>query len=341
MAILEIEGWDHKQITPVRSGWVYTVPSFSQAGRFAGVGWAYRSTGAGTSTGDFTGFTATAGPLTCGAGVFMSSAVETNVNLMEFRETAISHMFVRPITTSGQIGLYRGDGTLLQSSAPAVTHPGAWDHMELKGTVHDTTGVGIVRVNGTVVINFTGDTRNGGTGVINTVRLSSGDSSDGAFYDDFYLLDSTGPAPWNDFLGDVRVSTLTPSGDGSFSQLLGSDGNSVQNYLLTQEVPPVGTTYVGSATVGQRDTYAFTDLPTASGQVLGVRPLLYAHKADAGAAAFKPVTRLAGVERIDTAIPLSPTLVTPLTGALLTVDPSNAAWTVANVNAAEFGAEVA
>lgn len=342
MSVIEVEGWDHKQFVPPKPGWTYTVPATTpQAGRF-GTGFLYRSTGAGTSTADYTGFAPTAGPLTQGVAVFLSSSIETTVNTLEFREGSITHLYLRPITQAGQLGLYRGDGTLLASTAATAFHPDAWDYTEFKATIADSGGTAVVKLNGTQVISFTGDTRNGGTGVISGIRLSSGDSSGGAFYDDYVLLDSLGPAPYNDFLGDVRVSTLVGNGDGTFSQLLGSDGNSVQNYLQVNEVPPVGTTYNGSATVGQRDTYAMTDLPTTSGQVLAVRPLLFAHKADAGAGNLKVVTRLAGgTERVEALQAMTATLVTPHLGDLRTVDPANAAWTIASVNGAEFGMEVA
>ena len=52
-------------------------------------------------------------------------------------------------------------------------------------------------------------------------------------YDDLYICDGTTVPgePVNDFLGDVRVDTLYPNGNGNSSQWVGQDANSTDNYL--------------------------------------------------------------------------------------------------------------
>src|SRR5437764_673985 len=57
-----------------------------------------------------------------------------------------------------------------------------------------------------------------------------------AYLDDLYVCDATGTTN-NTFLGDVRVHTLVPSGNGTDSGLTGSDGNQVNNYQLVNTVP--------------------------------------------------------------------------------------------------------
>lgn len=252
---------------------------------------------------------------------------------------------------SGQVGLYRSVTDTLVVAAPgAPISMGAWNYLEcFCGSLNATTGRVIVRVNGATVIDFTGNTLGGGTSndtpgplqYISVYVTSLAGQLNTNPVDDLYICDDTGPAPYNTFLGDVKVETLIPNNNGTFSQLLGSDGNSVDNYQLVDEQPPSGTDYVGSATVGQRDTYQFTDLVATSGSVLAVQTMASALKSDAGTGNMKTISRLAsGTERLSGSIALPSTLGW-VSGGVQTTDPSSAAWTIANVNGSEFGVEVA
>src|SRR5262245_56180486 len=84
---------------------------------------------------------------------------------------------------------------------------GQWFYMEMKVTIHDTAGAVVVRIDGQTVLNLTNqDTRNGGTGFCNSIQFICGNV--GSAYmsynlDDFYICDTAGSAPFNDFLGDV------------------------------------------------------------------------------------------------------------------------------------------
>jgi hypothetical protein len=252
---------------------------------------------------------------------------------------------------SGQVGLYRGSTDALVAAAPgAPVSMGAWNYLEcFSGPLNATTGHVIVRVNGATVIDFTGNTLGGGTvddtpgplQYISVYVTSIAGQLNTNPVDDLYICTDAGSAPYNGFLGDCKVETLIPSNNGTFSQLLGSDGNSTDNYQLVDEQPPAVADYVGSATVGQRDTYAFTDLVTTSGTVHAVQTMAYALKSDAGTGNIKTVQRLgSGTERVSSSIAL-PSTAGWVTAGPQTTDPAGAAWTIGNVNASEFGVEVA
>ena len=98
--------------------------------------------------------------------------------------------------------------------------------------------------------------------------------------DDLYLVDLTGPYPFNDRLGNVKVEQLLPSAAGATTQWTPSTG---ANWAAVDEQPPSSTDYVGSTTSGQRDLYATTDLVSTTGTVLAVRPAWFIAKSDAGA----------------------------------------------------------
>lgn len=232
----------------------------------------------------------------------------------------------------------RRNGTVVLATGTKVFNIGVWYYVELKIVFDDTVGAVQLKVDGVTDINLTNvDTKATSNPSANLLSLSG---SNPVLYDDLYVLDGSGPSPYNDFLGDCRVETLLPNGDGNSSQLLGSDGNSVNNYLLVDEAtqPNSDTDYVESATVGQKDTYAYGNLAVVSGTVYAVAPIPWAKKTDAGSRAICTVARLAGTE-VDSgaiALPSSYTYYQDIR----TTKPGGGAWTIADVNAAEFGVKV-
>jgi hypothetical protein len=84
-----------------------------------------------------------------------------------------------------------GAGT---SANNAVAGPNTWQYVEWQTKIHDSAGFHVVRVNGVEVISVAGiDTRNGGNGIVDTVRIGDpGNAGRVAQYDDLYL--TTGSA---------------------------------------------------------------------------------------------------------------------------------------------------
>lgn len=242
------------------------------------------------------------------------------------------------ISNIGTLELYRGTtaGTLLASSVNPLFTLNNRHHIEFKCTIADAGGTCIVRVDGVEVINFTGDTRNGGT----NTWLDQLGIGDNATIDSVVWRNTAGAAPYNDFMGDQLVLTLLPNGDGASSQFLGSDGNSVNNSLLVDELPVNTTDYVGSSTVGQRDLYAFEDLIPA-GTVHAVQVNAYVTKTDAGARNFKHLNRSGGGTVNAGANAALTTSYAIVTSALLITDADGTGWTPAKVNAEQFGIECA
>ena len=249
------------------------------------------------------------------------------------------------ITLSASVGgllqVRRGTetGTILGSGSTLVA--GQWYYLELKVTLSDASGVVELKVNGAADITLSGqDTKNAGTKTVfdNIIVGNSGASTD-YIYDDLYLCNAAGSVN-NTFLGDTRVRCLLPNGNGNSSQLLGSDGNSTDNYLLVDEAVPSTADYVGSATLDQKDTYTFNDLPDASGTIHGVQVAALATKTDAAARNLAIVTRSGGTDYdgSDVALALG---TNAYVRQVRETDPATAAaWSIAGVNAAEFGAKV-
>ncbi|GEM_PF-953812 len=260
------------------------------------------------------------------------------------------HMYIRRLSNNA-IAVYRGDpnagaaggvsGTQIASSA-AATLDGNWHFIELFATINATTGQLIVKVDGNTVINFTGNTRNGGTSTnIDAIRFRTGVNnitpSCVISVDDFYVCDATGTVN-NGFLGDIRVQSMMPNAAGSSTQL--ATTGSATNYLNANEVPFNDATYNSSSVVGQRDTYGLSDLVAATTTVLGVQSVAHMQKSDAGVANAKVALKSGASVYYDTTQSLSTTAMA-YTQVRENDPATSAAWTVANTNALEAGMEVA
>lgn len=262
--------------------------------------------------------------------------------ILAFIDSGTIHITIS-VNTSGQILVYRGahGATLLATSASALATD-TWYYLEVKVTINDSTGTVEVRVNGsnTGWHNITGaDTRNGASAQVNAIRIDGGTQD--MRWDDLVIMDGSGSAPHNDFIGDVRVDAYLPNGNGNSSQLDGSDGNSVDNYLLVDDAAPDSdSTYVQSATATEKDTYAFANMSHTPATIYGVQINMTAKKDDAGTRSIAAVTRSDGADYDGTTQALS----TAYTGyrEVLTQDPdTSAAWTKSGFDAAEFGVKVA
>lgn len=232
-------------------------------------------------------------------------------------------------------------GTIIAQSDPNVIRFGQYYHIETKLVAGAVAGTIEVRVNGTTVASFTGNT---GTATFKTVILGTVNDVDsnaaGVFIDDFVLMNGAG-ATNNDFIGDSRVQNFLPNGNGNYSELIGQDADSIDNYLNVDEAAPdSGTTYNGGATSGDQDSYAFPNLPTNIDTVRGVAQRAFAANSDATDRNARHFVRIAGTDynSAEFTLPDTPYVHYEI---IYNVSPATAvAFTPAEFDGAEWGFEV-
>jgi hypothetical protein len=259
-------------------------------------------------------------------------------NAIVLSEAATAHLILRR-TATGTVEVRNGAGTVVLLTSTDVIGTSGWNYVELKAVIHDTTGSLSLAIDGGTPVTASGiDTRNGGAaGVINRITWNGGVTNGGTmFVDDMFIDDST-------LRGECRVETLRPSGNGASSTMVGSDGNSVDNYVHVDDDATTAD-YVGSATVGAKDTYAMTDLASTAGTVLAMQTEVLASKSDAGAlpGPLQIVERsTGGTERVET---VATVLATPAfeykQGSIRTTDANGDALTIALVNASQVGVKI-
>jgi hypothetical protein len=303
--------------------------AFATSGGSAGYGWIRRSIG-GTEDTVITGFAFR--PVTNSNGTSQFMALYEGTTL---------HVDLRISTGAGSYDLSATmNGTPLGSTVTAAFTDNVWHYVEVKCLIHDTAGTLEVRINGVAVLNLTSqDTKNGGTGFIDRIQLgvtaNPANGNDYDFdYDDWYICDDTGSLN-NNFLGDIRVAALFPSGAGTTTQWTPSAGSNFQNL---EEVGPDGdTTYNSETTASDIDLFAMDNLPTNATTVAGIKEIAYHRKDDAGVRTLRHVVRTGATNYEGSDISVSDSYT--YTGvALRETNPNTTvAWTQSDVDGLEAG----
>lgn len=275
------------------------------------------------------------------ANVFSSEA-----DLVRFRESGVTHFYLT-ITNGHTINLKNSAGTTVASTASPIATPGValpWHYFEVVATFADAGGSITLYKNGNVIASYSGDTRNGLTGVCNDVVLGGWvcGGANTPYYDDVYCLNTNGPAPYNARLGDIVVKTQLPDGNGDSSQWTGSDADSINNYQLVDEANSSSTDYVSASSAGLTDLYTVADIPTTN-TVYAIQSLVYAAKSDGGIEnALKAVAKgQLGTVREDTVLPGMSTSYISYPSQIQTTDPDGNPLTPTTVNAMQVGVRTA
>jgi hypothetical protein len=325
MSLLFMDGFDAGDIAAkwsIASGtWNYTASTRFGSGGAASVG------SAGTTLKSFTA----SAQIFLGCAVLVSNL--TNRTLFTLRADSGSTVHLKLVAqVDGSLALQRNTTTIATTSPASITQ-NVWSYLETSATIADAGGVVQVKVNGTTVLNFTGDTRNAGTSTNIDTFVIGEDTS--IVYDDLYICNGLGSAPYNTFLGDVRINTLVPTGAGSSTGFAPSAG---ANYTDVDELPFSASDYVSATASGTRDLYAMSDV-MGSYSVLAVQNNVVAKKTDAGGTAIKPAVKSGGTVYYGSNTTLTATDAT--ISDLRTTDPATGvAWTQSNVNALEAGMEI-
>lgn len=228
-----------------------------------------------------------------------------------------------------------------------------WLHVGITHQIDQFTGYISLYLDGVLAFTYTGDTRLFGQGggvnyySSNPTRIwgagywadfSSATTWVTANYVDDMTIDSyegeaDAPVP-------ARYFTLSlPDGNGADSGWTGSDGNSVNNYLLVDENPNNGDTdYVVATSAGLRDTYTVgNQTPPAEQTIEQVVVVLLARRTDAADSQVR-ATAYDGVTYADGADLALTTSYAPVHQVFAT-QPDGSPWNITDFNAMQFGCQ--
>jgi len=261
--------------------------------------------------------------------------------LFSFMENGSWHVQVGFDRYTSQLVATRNGTEIARSTQSGLFTPSTWIFVEVKVVIHDTNGSVLAKVNGIPHIDASGlDTRNGGSGVITHLGLSTGTTgySLPAYFDDVMYGNGTGSP--SSPPGDSRVEYLAPIAAGAKAQFTPSAGS---NWGNVDETPRSDSDYNWSSEVGATDLFSMSNL-SGNGTVHAVQTVIRARKDDAGfrlvkPALYKPIGQGNTVRLYTNAAPAASVGDTfAYSRSILPTSPDTAsAWTVEEIADLQFG----
>lgn len=245
----------------------------------------------------------------------------------------------------GTLQVTRGESTAVANgTSVAAIAIGIWYYIEMKVTISDSIGSNTCEVylNGAniITVDAAEDLKATANASADVIMFQSRSSTGTNLFDDLYIFDGTG-AENNDVIGDVKVQAHYPDTNGTTSDFLGSDADSVDNYLLVDEVDTDDdSTYVESNTPGDIDLYEVDDFADTPSAIHAVQINAVSKKVDAGGRTMRIVTRPVSTNIFGASINPSAASYVNET-QVYDLDPEvSSAWTESTFNDTEFGIEV-
>lgn len=171
------------------------------------------------------------------------------------------------MNSSRQLLLTNDDaGTILATGTTALALS-TWYFIELKVKPADA-GTYELRIDGVTEFSGSGDTQAEATAGADWIQFDDiVNGSDVTRYDDVYVLDTTGSAPHNDFLGPIYIDQIVPEADNSV-QGTPSAGS---NFQCVDEARNNGDTDYVSFGASGIDLYDMTTLSDSPSNIYGVQ----------------------------------------------------------------------
>jgi len=262
----------------------------------------------------------------------------TNEALLQFYDDVTSTVQVtisiQFSNVSGKFNLYayRGTtaGTLLATASNVIPAAFFWCHVSVMCTVDPTNGRVKVNIDGTNVIDFTGNTQNTANTRIDRVRIPG--VATNTYYCDNWII-ATG-LPTDPMLPEIRVYAQFPTGNDAVQFAV---TGSAANWSAVNESGPNGdTSYTYSSTVGQQDTFTFS-APSIGATVHALQVCYDARRDDAGPRAMRAVVKPT-TTAYDSGADDTLTSTYYIYKKIWMTNPETAAaWTPAQATAAKFG----
>lgn len=221
-------------------------------------------------------------------------------------------------------------------------------HVQFKATASDSSGSFDVWVEGNLVSWASGSntgvaTATTGVSTFNRVYYTTKgngaagdytkfDTTAGFYYDSLAVWNNSGSGNFSSNMSTFSIKYDKPTGNGASSMMLGSDGNSVNNYQLLNT-----TTSTNSLTANVNDLDTYTHGTVSSGvTILGIASTYKASKTDAGACTLAPVVYSGGTAyNLNT---ISPSVTESFMQSFTFTDPiTSAAFTSENYNGYQIG----
>lgn len=276
---------------------------------------------------------------TVGLGVNPTNMLD-GMQLIEFENTAIDQLSLELAeVTAGTYQIEIKRGVTLLATSPLTYAYGTYVHLEIQAVASTTaTGSVEVKLNNQTIININTVITSGANNDFRRARFNIQTQAGGSCLVDDIIVQAG--AGGDAFLGDSYVFHLGPTADGNQSDFtpLGAGTNFSEVDDPTEQDDDAS--YVFSTANGDKDLYAYEDLPTvAFGTIHGVQTEIDARLLTSGARNITPLVRTAAVDGSGVIQGVNSVSWALIRQILLTNPANLAAWIKADINASEFGLE--
>ncbi len=265
----------------------------------------------------------------------------TTRRLIQLTNTSNLPQLCLSLNENNKLEVRRGnDGTLLGISS-FTYQTQSWYYVEFGYTIDSVNGNVTVKVDGNTVLSLSGiNTQEQVVAAVNRIGLcpvrgSANFENSAYWYDDFYVVDTTGPSPYNTFLGDIKVLSLKPDGTGSIANWTASSGTT---WGAIDDVTLLNSTdFVYTSASNNTDLYTLTNLSPTGSSIYAVKSVVAAKKTDAATATLTPIISTGGI-LYSASSDFTITTTTTEYSTTFTINPSTSiAWTVSDINSLESG----
>lgn len=272
-----------------------------------------------------------------GFAYFLDNSLDnTDRILCDFRDSTTTQLVIK-LDTKNQIKIFRG--SILINTINIQVSVKTWQYIEVKVKINNTTGSYEIRKDGVVLVNISGiDTQETANAYINNIRIHA-KAGAYCYIDDVYILDDTGSQN-NNFLGDIKIISVKPNGDGNtFNFNIYPDAGEYHYQDVDDGTQSDDdTTYVESTTVGHIDLFNYENISNI-GDIFGIEIYSDTKESDATNYNLKTRLRYSGSENTDGGQALTASYA--IYKRILDQNPIiAAAWTDMIFNTTEFGVEV-
>jgi len=259
-----------------------------------------------------------------------NDAYEASLVFFHNGTTVLGSLYKNASSNGNTLRIRRGNesGTLL-ATGTAVLNLNTVNLIEVRYKPHTSTGVFQVKVNGVLDIDFSGQTA-GSILQINRFSLGRYGTSGYAYgYFDNVVIDNSA------FPGNTKIQAVKPTAAGNSTQW---DPSSGSNWDCVDEIPANDNDYVSTNSNGALDLYTFSDLTGSIGEIKCVQ--VQARTVKNGAPTpqnLQLAVRSGGTNYFSSSMAV-PSINPKILSNIWQLNPNtSAAWTVSEVNAAEFG----
>jgi hypothetical protein len=254
-----------------------------------------------------------------------------------FNSSGLAHwrLFVMPTGAFYIANAANAEGNF---AAPGHLRMNAWNYIQIKVVMTDT-GSFTMKVNGATVYNaVSGDFSQSSGNTSNIQQFWFSGSAGNHLFNHVLLMDGSG-ATFNDFKSDMRYEHRVVDADGSVVDWTASAGSDFQCVDEALAAYNDDTDYISSGTTDQDSLFTHENIAAASGTIHFVAQMALS-RSDTAGDKITLVCKSGGTTSVGADLALIGTTVTAYRWRkrFYETDPNTAAaWSVANIDAAEFG----